>query len=297
MPEADPPTPVVERAEGRAGLAPALGGLAGAAPRARICARRRLAHLLRPRPADRDRLRERRRRRGRPDHAALPRRQRRRRREDRASPPTCSEVVVTARIDKDVAHFLDADAEFWVVRPSVTAQGVTGIETVISGVYIEAFWDDEVGEPRDPLRGPAAPAADPRRPAGPARPAARRRRRLDDDRRAGALQAHPGRQDRGHRADRGRRRDDRRLRQRAQRRAADRGHAVLERQRLLDRARRRRRLAQRREPGLAAAGRHRLRQRRLRRRRRVETGHVFELYPSETAARQNLLRGRARRSG
>ena len=36
-----------------------------------------------------------------------------------------------------MAHFLDDDAQFWVVRPSVTAQGVTGIETVISGVYIE----------------------------------------------------------------------------------------------------------------------------------------------------------------
>ena len=35
------------------------------------------------------------------------------------------------------------DAKFWVVRPSVTAQGVTGIETVISGVYIEAYWDDD----------------------------------------------------------------------------------------------------------------------------------------------------------
>ena len=51
-------------------------------------------------------------------------------------------VIVTARIDKSLAHFLDDDAQFWVVRPSVTAQGVTGIETVISGVYIEAFWDD-----------------------------------------------------------------------------------------------------------------------------------------------------------
>ena len=68
-------------------------------------------------------------------------------------------VVVTARIDKDVARYVDADAEFWVVRPSVTAQGVTGIETVLSGVYIGASWDDEAagrverfeGLPRAPL--------------------------------------------------------------------------------------------------------------------------------------------------
>ena len=57
--------------------------------------------------------------------------------------PDLKKVIVTARIDKVVAHFLDADAEFWVVRPSVSAQGVTGIETVISGVYIEAFWDED----------------------------------------------------------------------------------------------------------------------------------------------------------
>src|SRR5688572_8078379 len=50
--------------------------------------------------------------------------------------PDLKRVVVGARIRKDVARYLDEDAEFWVVRPSVTAQGVSGIETVISGVYI-----------------------------------------------------------------------------------------------------------------------------------------------------------------
>ena len=39
-------------------------------------------------------------------------------------------MVVTARIDKDVAQYLDADAKFWVVRPPSSAQGVSGIETV-----------------------------------------------------------------------------------------------------------------------------------------------------------------------
>ena len=75
--------------------------------------------------------------------------------------PDLKEVVVTARLDKDVAHFADADAEFWVVRPSVTAQGVTGIETVISGVYIETFWDSEVGEPQDRFQGLQRPPLTP----------------------------------------------------------------------------------------------------------------------------------------
>ncbi len=67
-------------------------------------------------------------------------------------------VIVTARIDKTLAHFLDDDAQFWVVRPSVTAQGVTGIETVISGVYIEAAWNHEVGQRKTRFDGlPRAP--------------------------------------------------------------------------------------------------------------------------------------------
>ena len=45
------------------------------------------------------------------------------------------------------------------MRPSVSAQGVTGIETVLSGVYIGAYWDDQPGPrverfdglPREPL--------------------------------------------------------------------------------------------------------------------------------------------------
>lgn len=59
--------------------------------------------------------------------------------------PDLRNVVVTARIDKDMARYLDDSAQFWVVRPSVTAQGVTGIETVLSGVYIEAHWDGTEG--------------------------------------------------------------------------------------------------------------------------------------------------------
>jgi paraquat-inducible protein B len=59
--------------------------------------------------------------------------------------PDLRRVVATARIDKAVAHFVDADAQFWIVRPSVNAQGVSGIETVLSGVYVGAFWDDQPG--------------------------------------------------------------------------------------------------------------------------------------------------------
>ncbi|WP_238987441.1 intermembrane transport protein PqiB [Roseovarius dicentrarchi] len=54
-------------------------------------------------------------------------------------------VLVSVRLNKDVAEFVDADAQFWVVRPQVTAQGVSGLDTVLSGVFIEGLWDSTPG--------------------------------------------------------------------------------------------------------------------------------------------------------
>lgn len=56
-----------------------------------------------------------------------------------------SRVLVRARVDKDIAPFLDDSAEFWVVSPKVSARGITGLSTVLSGVYIEGAWDQERG--------------------------------------------------------------------------------------------------------------------------------------------------------
>jgi paraquat-inducible protein B len=56
-----------------------------------------------------------------------------------------SRVVVQARIDKDVAPFLDAESEFWIVSPKVSTRGISGLSTVLSGVYIEGAWDQEPG--------------------------------------------------------------------------------------------------------------------------------------------------------
>lgn len=52
-------------------------------------------------------------------------------------------VLVHARIDKTVAPYLDDDAQFWVVRPDVSVRGISGLETVLSGVYIEGNWDTD----------------------------------------------------------------------------------------------------------------------------------------------------------
>ncbi|ASM71730.1 MULTISPECIES: MlaD family protein [Roseobacteraceae] len=55
------------------------------------------------------------------------------------------QVRVGVRIAKEMTDFVDAESVFWVVRPEVTAQGVTGLDTVLSGVYIQGSWDGTPG--------------------------------------------------------------------------------------------------------------------------------------------------------
>jgi len=62
-------------------------------------------------------------------------------------------VIVTVRLDKNVAPYVDSDAQFWVVRPQVSAQGVSGLDTVLSGVYIEGNWNGEQDTPTDSFVG------------------------------------------------------------------------------------------------------------------------------------------------
>ncbi len=46
-------------------------------------------------------------------------------------------VVVSAKIKKTAEHFLVSDSTFWVVSPQISHTGVSGLSTLISGVYIE----------------------------------------------------------------------------------------------------------------------------------------------------------------
>ncbi|WP_347138214.1 MlaD family protein [Paracoccus sp. SSK6] len=64
-----------------------------------------------------------------------------------------SRVVVEIRVDKDVAPYIDSDAAFWIVRPQVTAQGVTRLDTVLTGSFIEGYWDASVSAPQDRFVG------------------------------------------------------------------------------------------------------------------------------------------------
>ena len=54
-----------------------------------------------------------------------------------------STILVHARVDQDIAPYLDSDAQFWVVRPNVSVRGISGLDTVLSGVYIEGNWNNE----------------------------------------------------------------------------------------------------------------------------------------------------------
>jgi paraquat-inducible protein B len=51
-----------------------------------------------------------------------------------------AKVIVSARIDKTVAATLNPETLFWVVRPEVSARGVSGLSTVLSGVYVDSAW-------------------------------------------------------------------------------------------------------------------------------------------------------------
>jgi paraquat-inducible protein B len=54
-----------------------------------------------------------------------------------------SRVEVSVRIDAEVEPYIDGSAQFWIVRPEVTAEGIRGLTTVLSGVYIRGSWDGE----------------------------------------------------------------------------------------------------------------------------------------------------------
>jgi paraquat-inducible protein B len=61
--------------------------------------------------------------------------------------PDLARVIVSVRVTDDVAPYIDEGAQFWVVRPEITTQRITGLETVLSGVFIEGSWDNVPGEP------------------------------------------------------------------------------------------------------------------------------------------------------
>jgi paraquat-inducible protein B len=48
-------------------------------------------------------------------------------------------VVVIARMDKTVTPYLNEESKFWIVKPEVGISGVSGLDTLISGTYINMY--------------------------------------------------------------------------------------------------------------------------------------------------------------
>jgi len=48
-------------------------------------------------------------------------------------------VVVIARMDKMASSYLNENSKFWIVKPEVGVSGITGLDTLLSGTYINMF--------------------------------------------------------------------------------------------------------------------------------------------------------------
>ena len=55
------------------------------------------------------------------------------------------DVLASIRVGKEFAPYFDESAQFWVVRPQVSTRGISGLDTVLSGPYIEVAWDGNRG--------------------------------------------------------------------------------------------------------------------------------------------------------
>ena len=63
-----------------------------------------------------------------------------------------SQVIISAELVREAAPFLTDNTRFWVVRPRVTASGVSGLGTLFSGAYIEMD-PGKGGEPARRFKG------------------------------------------------------------------------------------------------------------------------------------------------
>jgi paraquat-inducible protein B len=68
-------------------------------------------------------------------------------------------VLVSAALTRDATQFLREDSQFWVVRPRVSAGGVSGLSTLFSGAYI-SFTAGRSDRSRSKFRGLEIPPVD-----------------------------------------------------------------------------------------------------------------------------------------
>ena len=51
-------------------------------------------------------------------------------------------VVVTVRMNKGAKPYLTEKAKFWIVKPEVGLRGIRGLDTLISGTYIDVYSEE-----------------------------------------------------------------------------------------------------------------------------------------------------------
>jgi paraquat-inducible protein B len=66
--------------------------------------------------------------------------------------PDMKTVVVKVRMDGGTKHLLTDKARFWVVKPRLTAGSLSGIETIVSGSYIEVDPGEAGGKPQSQFK-------------------------------------------------------------------------------------------------------------------------------------------------
>ncbi|MGI5309354.1 intermembrane transport protein PqiB [Rheinheimera sp. WS51] len=69
------------------------------------------------------------------------------------------QVIIKARMKPTISAMLNQDSQFWVVKPQVGRAGVTGLDTLLSGAYIELQPGDSEVEQRQYQLLAAQPAA------------------------------------------------------------------------------------------------------------------------------------------
>ena len=72
-----------------------------------------------------------------------------------------SQIDLTVRMDSGTERMLGKDSEFWLVKPRIGTEGVTGLETLLSGPYIELEPGDSKERRSDFVMLSAPPVAGP----------------------------------------------------------------------------------------------------------------------------------------
>ncbi len=52
-------------------------------------------------------------------------------------------VIIRARMSREVDDYLNSKAKFWIVHPDVGAQGISGLDTIVSGSYIQLYGEKD----------------------------------------------------------------------------------------------------------------------------------------------------------